>query len=598
VFHFRSRVVGLSVHGTNPIGRSESVRTRDVREVGDSAQSRAVIGPAARHLTLACGRALVLIVLVGAAYFLTAQFSLALILQPDGVAAFWPAAGISSGILVALGPRARWPVAAGVIAATIGANLTSDRNIWAAVVFALANAAEALITAGLVQHYFRSKFDFDRLPEVLGLFAASVIATTFSGFIGTIGYKLFHSSTVPMLLIWWHWFASDVLGIIAVAPLVIRIGVATRNPPSRREALEGTVALILLGVMMAIVLSLPDEPWKTTLPVALLFPTLLWLAARCPPGYSAAGAFIVSITVVWTTILGIGHFGERSLAVSDRLLQGQTTILVVTIGTYVLSALFAERRASAARLANSYMLLEHERDSKLLSIEAAVGWIAHEIKQPMTGIAMTNLAALQYLGKTPPDEEKANAALNLIRDQLARLDEVLDGIRAVFRPGEKVLAAVDVNELIRRVLDAFREDFARDKIVVRLDLGASLPPVDGNASQLQQVISNLIRNAQEAMKTTEDRRRELRLRTELNGEDGIEIAVEDTGPGIDPTKLDQAFNAFFTTKTQGMGMGLAMCRLIAERHGGTISAFSDGKNGAQFNITIPVKPSDSAIASE
>jgi signal transduction histidine kinase len=575
------------VHGTNGIGRSHQVRAQKVRESNDSVQRAAVKRLALRRLSLSLGWTLGLAVVVAAAYFLTAYFSLALILQPDGVAAFWPAAGISSGILIALGPRARWSVAIGVIAATIGANLTSDRNIWASAVFALANATEALITAGLVQHYFRSNFEFNRLPQVLGLLGASVIGTIISGVIGTIGYKLFHSPNVPMPLTWWHWFASDVIGIIAVAPLVIRIGVATRNPPSPREFLEGTVALILLGAMTAIVLSLPDEPWKTTIPAALLFPTLLWLAARCPPGFGAAGAFIVSITVVWTTIFGIGHFGEPGLSMSDRLLQAQAVILAVTIGTYVLSALFAERRANAARLANSYMLLEHERDSKLLNVEAAVAWIAHELSQPLTGISMNSLAALRFLENVPSDEKKAKKALNLIRDQAARLSEVFDGVRDFFRSDKAAFTAVDVNAIIRRVLDAFKEDLARDIIVVRLDLASNLPSVEGNASQLQQVISNLVRNALEAMKTTENRPRELCLRTELRGQDAVGIAVEDTGPGINPVQLDKAFSAFFSTKAHGMGLGLAMCRLIMERHRGTISVSSDGKSGARFNITIP-----------
>lgn len=536
---------------------------------------------------LSAGRPVGLAVAVGAVYFLTAHFSLALILQPDGVAAFWPAAGVSSGILIALGPRARWSIATGVVAATIGANLIGDRGIWAAIVFALANAAEALITAGLVQYYFRNNFEFDRLSQVLGLLAASVIATTFSGFIGVTGYKLFHSPAVSMLLTWWHWFTSDVVGIIVVAPLVIRIGVATRSPPSPREFIEGTAALAVLGGMTVIVLSLPDEPWKTTLPQALLFPTLLWLAARCPPGFGAAGAFVVSITVVWTTIFGIGHFGERSLSVSDRVLQAQAIILVVTIGTYVLSALFAERRAGAARLAHSYMLIEHERDSKLLNVEAAVAWIAHEISQPLTGVAMNCLAAMRFLENVPPDEQRAKTALSVARDQTAHLGEVLDGIRDFFRTDKGAFRAVDVNEVIRRALGASREDLARDNVVVRLDLASNLPPVDGNVSQLQQVISNLVRNALEAMKTTGDRPRELRLQTERRSNDVVGIAVEDSGPGIDPTELEDTFGAFFTTKAHGMGLGLAICRLIVERHGGTISASSDGESGTRFDISMP-----------
>jgi integral membrane sensor domain MASE1 len=122
-----------------------------------------------------------LAVAVGSAYFLAAQLSLGLLIKPDGVAVFWPAAGISSGVLIALGPHARWPVAAGAMAATVAANLMGDRDIWAAAAFAVCNAAEALITAGLIQHYFGTVFSLDRLRQVLGLLAAAVTLTVISG---------------------------------------------------------------------------------------------------------------------------------------------------------------------------------------------------------------------------------------------------------------------------------------------------------------------------------------------------------------------------------------------------------------------------------
>src|SRR5262249_50205931 len=118
-----------------------------------------------------------LAIAVGIAYFIAAQLSLALLAKPDGVAVFWPAAGLSSGVLIALGREARWPVASGVMAATIIANLMGDRNVWSATVFALCNAGEALAAAGLIEHYFGSGFSLNRLRSVLGLLAAAVVAT-------------------------------------------------------------------------------------------------------------------------------------------------------------------------------------------------------------------------------------------------------------------------------------------------------------------------------------------------------------------------------------------------------------------------------------
>ena len=146
-----------------------------------------------------------LTVTVGVAYFLAARLSLFLKTQPDGVAVFWPAAGIAAGILIALGRNVRWPVAAGVMAATIAANLTSDRTIWSSVVFALCNAGETLLAAWLVDRSIGHDFDLGRLRHVIALLAAAIAATAVSGVGGTVGYKLFHSPDVPFLITWQNW---------------------------------------------------------------------------------------------------------------------------------------------------------------------------------------------------------------------------------------------------------------------------------------------------------------------------------------------------------------------------------------------------------
>jgi signal transduction histidine kinase len=525
---------------------------------------------------------------IGAAYFLAAQLSLGLLMKPDGVAVFWPAAGISSGVLIALGPRARWPVAAGAFIATVPANLMGDRNIWAAIVFAACNAAEALITAGLIQHYFHTQFSLDRLRQVLGLLVAAVAGTAISGIGGAIGYKLFHSPAVSMLTTWRHWFASDVVGIIAVAPLVIGLAAAARDRPPRGELVEGTVALLILAAMTAVIISLPQEPWQTVVPGALLFPTLLWLAARCRPLFAASGAFLVSLTVVWTAILGIGHFGDVTLPIDDRILQAQAVILVVALGASVLAALFAERRENEARLAHSNMMLERERDNKLMNVEAITVAIAHEVRQPLAAIVANGSAALRFLDKEPPDRDEVRAALHRIVNDGHRTSDVFDGIRSLFRKVDQGRDPVDINKLILGVLQSLQGDFKDRNIELRSELAADLPLIDGHASQLQEVIFNLVRNATEAMDNVTDRNRVLQVTTALRDRETIAVAVEDSGPGIDPKRLDEIFNAFFTTKSQGTGLGLAICRMIIEHHGGQLIASSDGKNGALFQFVLPI----------
>jgi len=281
---------------------------------------------------------------VGLGYFVAAAFSVRLILEPEGVAVFWPAAGISSGILIALGPPARWPVLAGVIVATVATHLVIEEPLWAGVALGLCNGAEALITAGLIQYYFGAGFRPVRLRQVISFLAAAVVGTSVSGIGGAVTYRLLRGPSASTLITWQHWFASDFVGIIAVAPLVIGLAAVVRRPSPRSEVIEGMLALVALAVLTGFIISLPREAWETVFPITWLFPVFLWLAACCRPAFSAAGAFVVSMTIVWTTVLGIGHFGDPSLPITDRVLGAQAAILVVALSAYVLAALFDERR--------------------------------------------------------------------------------------------------------------------------------------------------------------------------------------------------------------------------------------------------------------
>jgi PAS domain S-box-containing protein len=299
-----------------------------------------------------------LAIAVGIAYFFAAQLGLALLAEPDGVALFWPAAGVSSGALIALGRDARLPVVGGVMVATIVANLMGDRNVWSATLFAFCNAGEALLAAWLIERYFGFPLSLDRLRNVQGLLAAAVVATAASGVGGTLAYKLFYSPTALIWTTWQHWFASDIVGIITVAPLVIGLAEAVREPPPRSEIVEGVVALLVLAAMTVIIVLLPPEPWKTVRPIALLFPSLMWLAARCRPGFAAAGAFIVSLTIIWTITFGDSHFRILAFPIGDGIIGAQAAILIVALSTYFLAALFAERRQHARMLKESQALLQ------------------------------------------------------------------------------------------------------------------------------------------------------------------------------------------------------------------------------------------------
>ena len=306
--------------------------------------------PATSHASQQWAQLIGLSVLVGIAYFLAARLSLLLLTKPDGVAVFWPASGVAAGVLIAVGPRARLPVAAGAAVATIVANLLGDRTLMGAIIFALCNAGEALLAGWLIERYFGSGFSLDKLSHVLGILAAAIVAAAVSGVGGTAGFLYFHNSTAPILSIWQHWFASDALGILTVAPLMIELASAARKPPPRREFIEGVVALVVLTGISGTVILLPRGHWGIIVPIAALFPLLLWLAARCRPLFAAAAAFIIAFTLVWMTTFGIGYFGDSSLSVEQHILAAQATILATSLCALVLASLFAERRQHEAAL--------------------------------------------------------------------------------------------------------------------------------------------------------------------------------------------------------------------------------------------------------
>ncbi len=299
--------------------------------------------PSGVDLTRSIG-AIGLAVAVGVVYFLAARLSLVLLTKPEGVAVFWPAAGVSAGVLIGLGSRARWPVIFGTMAATIAANLSGDRELLSSVLFALCNAGEAVLAAWLTEHYFGSDFRLSKLPNVLGLAAAAMIATAVSGIGGAVTFRFFHGTTTPVWTIWQHWFTSDGLGIITVAPLLIELASASRDRPPLSELVEGALTVAALALVSGLAIFLRSELLVNVGPLTVLFAPLLWLAARCRPVFAAAAAFIVSLSIVWTTTFGIGYFGNLGLSMGERVVAAQFSILLVTLGASVLAALFAEIR--------------------------------------------------------------------------------------------------------------------------------------------------------------------------------------------------------------------------------------------------------------
>ncbi len=213
--------------------------------------------------------------------------------------------------------------------------------------------------------------------------------------------------------------------------------------------------------------------------------------------------------------------------------------------------------------------------------------MAHEIKQPLAAIVTGRSAGLRWLSKPTPDLQEVRAVLESIVSEGHRASQVIDGIRAMFRNDSREKALLDVNEVVREVIALLHSELQNHRILVQTELILQLPPVLADRVQLQQVVANLVANAIEAMDTVADRDRMLRVKSVIGEPDGVLIMVEDSGPGIDPENVDRIFHPFFTTKSQGTGMGLPICRSIIEAHNGHLSVRPAADRGSVFQISLP-----------
>ena len=249
--------------------------------------------------------------------------------------------------------------------------------------------------------------------------------------------------------------------------------------------------------------------------------------------------------------------------------------------------LFDNVQARRRELAKTVEMLERERSNKLMNLEAMVASISHEVKQPLASITTNGNAALRYLGHAPPNFEEVRLALGRMVSDGHRASRVFDNIRDLFSKAHEGKEQIDINQLARDVLQTLREQLNDRGITTEVRLTSQLPLVMGHRGQLQEVFINLVNNAMEAMDGIQDDRRILRLSAEHQGDKAIVVAVEDSGTGIDPKHADRIFDAFVTTKPQGMGLGLAICRMIVERHEGQLTASPANPRGSVFRVVLP-----------
>jgi PAS domain S-box-containing protein len=268
----------------------------------------------------------------------------------------------------------------------------------------------------------------------------------------------------------------------------------------------------------------------------------------------------------------------REIQVIGHPVLGPSGDLVEYVGTVM--DVTARRRAEEERQA-----LAHA--NRITTIGQMTASIAHEVNQPIGAVVTNAQAALRWLNMQPPDWEEVRQALDRIVKAGGRAGDVISRMRALVRKAPPRKDQLDINDTIREVIALTGSELRGTGTTLQTRLAEGLPLVPGDRIQLQQVMLNLILNAVEAMSGSDEGSRELLISSEEGGANGVRIAVRDWGPGLKPESLDRLFDAFYTTKPDGMGMGLSICRSIVEAHGGRLWATPNVPQGAVFQFTLP-----------
>jgi C4-dicarboxylate-specific signal transduction histidine kinase len=224
---------------------------------------------------------------------------------------------------------------------------------------------------------------------------------------------------------------------------------------------------------------------------------------------------------------------------------------------------------------------------------AAVGQLSasvgHEVNQPLSGVITSAETGLLWLDAKPPNLQEAREALGRVVRDGKRASEIVNRIRALVKKAPTQMDRLHINEAVHEVVGLTRNEASKNNVAVRTEFAEELPAVQGDRVQLQQVVLNLVVNAVEAIKSREAGPRQIFIRTSRAESEDILVSVLDTGPGVDPANIERIFDAFYTTKAEGLGLGLSICRSIIEAHGGRLWATASTAHGAVFQFTLPAE---------
>jgi signal transduction histidine kinase len=530
-------------------------------------------------------------------YFIAGKVGLMLASLHASASPVWPPAGIALGALLLFGYRA-WP---SIFIGAFLVNVTTAGNVATTFAIASGNTIEALVGAWLVNRFADGKAVFDRPQGVFKFALVVVISTTISPAFGVTSLTLAGfadwSNYGAICLTWW---LGDATGDLIFTPLVLLWMVASKRNWNKKEATEVGALLLLLVALSWAVFGGWSEISSRSYPIAFICgPIVIWTAFRFTQRETATGIFILSAIAVWGTLHGFGPFVRETENQSLLALQFWTATLTIT--AMALSAGMAERRRVEEELQQQKAVVETANRTK----DHFLAMLSHELRTPLTPVIST----LESLETTPAPTEDIKSALVMIRRNIELetqlIDDLLDFTRISRDKMQLRFAPVDAHLAISNVVEICHAEVDSKRLNVHLNLRANTHHVAADAAKFQQIIWNLLKNA---VKFT-PRDGEIVISSSNPSPKLLSISVRDTGIGMEPEVMQRIFDPFeqgnrsFERRFGGLGLGLAISKSLAQAHGGTLTAQSEGRDhGSTFILsmqtllpaevaTVPVKGS-------
>ena len=549
---------------------------------------------ARRSWSVGIPRWLVPALAVSIGYYLAARLGLALTLAPQPISTLWPPNALLAAALL-LAPTRAWPL---LVAAALPGHLAAElpSSVPTAMVFGwyLSNCSEALIGAALVRAFEPAPLRLDSLRNVgLFLLCAVLAAPVLSSFIDAALVRIigWGSST------YWQLVAarvpSNILAELTVGPLILAWAAVGWSGLRSLSIVRHVEAVTMLAGLLAVCFAVFDSDINANVSPALFYlpvPFLLWASMRLGPSGTATAIALMTVAILWGAAHGLGPFAHRPPQETAHHMQ--LFLIAVSVPVLLLSVALEERSRATRDAREQQLQLTHL--SRVALLGELSGGIAHELNQPLTAILSNAQAAQHFLAnKTGTPEILAEILHDIVlADQ--RAGEVIHRLRALFKRGETQFGPIEVNTLVGEVLDIVRGDLVTRAVEVERDLEAGLPGVNGDRVELQQVMLNLVMNGCEAMGAASAARRLVVRTRRIDG--GIAISVEDSGAGFSAAQYERMFEAFYTTKPQGLGLGLSISQTILRAHGGRLWGEASPGRGATFHVELPVLQNEDRAA--